>query len=45
VIADKRVLGDGEFVARMLEEAEERTRRQLPSERRVHEAMKLIETV
>lgn len=45
VIADERVPGDGEFVARVLEEAEERIRRQLPSERRAHEAMKLIETV
>jgi hypothetical protein len=45
VISDERVLGDGEFVARVLEEAEERVRQQLPSDRRVHEAIKLVETV
>jgi len=45
VISDERVLGDGEFVARVLEEAEERIKRQLPSERRVQGAMKLVETV
>jgi chromosomal replication initiation ATPase DnaA len=45
VIADERVLGDGEFVARVIEEAEERIKHQLPSERRVHEAMKLVEAV
>jgi putative transposase len=42
---DERVLGDGEFVARVLEEAENRIRHQLPSERREHEVMKLVETV
>lgn len=45
VIADERVLGDGEFVAKVLEEAEERVRHQLTPERRVHEAMKLVEAV
>jgi hypothetical protein len=32
VISDERVLGHGEFVARVLEEAEESVRHQLPSE-------------
>jgi hypothetical protein len=45
VISDERVFGDGEFVARVLGEAEERVKHQLPSERRVHEAMKLVEAV
>jgi len=45
VISDERVLGDGEFVARVLEEAEERIRHQLPSEQRMHEAMTLVERV
>jgi len=45
VISDERVLGDGEFVARVLEEAEERVRQQLPAEQRAHEAMKLVEAV
>jgi len=45
VISDERVLGDGEFVARVLQEAEEKVRHQLPAERRVQEALKLVKAV
>jgi hypothetical protein len=45
VRSDERFLGDGEFVARVLEEANDRVRHQLPSERREHDVMKLVETV
>ncbi len=45
MISEEKVLGDGEFVATVLEEAEERVRHQVPSERRPHEAMKLVEVV
>ena len=42
VRTDERILGAGEFVERIMEEAEERVRRQLTVERRLVEARKWV---
>jgi len=42
-LSDARILGGGEFVQRLLEEAEERLRRQFPAERRWREGKRLVE--
>ena len=43
MLSDERILGGGEFVENVLREAEERVRYQLPMDRRMGEAKKLIE--
>ena len=43
MLSDERILGGGEFVENVLREAEERVRYQLPTDRRMGEAKKLIE--
>ncbi len=45
VFSDPRILGGGEFVERMLGEAEERVGHQLPAERRWREGKHLVERV
>ncbi len=45
MISDPRILGGGEFVERMLGEAEERVRHQLPADRRWREGKRLVERV
>ncbi len=43
MISDTRILGGGEFVQRLLEEADRRIRQQFPAERRWREAKSLME--
>jgi len=43
VRADERILGSGEFVERMIEEAEERIKSQIPVDRRLRQARQYIE--
>jgi len=43
--SDARILGGGEFVQRLLEEAEERLRRQFPAERWGREGRRVVERV
>jgi len=43
VLADERILGSGEFVERVIEEAEERIKSQIPMDRRILQARQYIE--
>ena len=43
VRADERILGSGEFVERVIEEAEERIKSQIPMDRRLRQARQYIE--
>jgi putative transposase len=45
MVSDERILGGGQFVEKVLEEAEERVRHQLPMDRRLGEARDLIDRV
>jgi putative transposase len=45
MLSDERILGGGQFVEKVLEEAEERVRYQLPMDRRMGEARELIDRV
>ncbi len=45
VLSDERILGGGEFVQRLLGEAEERIRHQLPADRRGREARRVVDRV
>ena len=45
MLCDERILGGGKFVERVLEEAEERVKYQLPTDRRIGEARGLVDRV